>query len=137
MRPLPRLETSSFNSPMANLIFGTAPDPTREVMEAEAVERFRQMIELLSSREIFRLGPFIDAVLIPKLSGRNQLAVMKMIESRSPATIESMPTVRKAREHLRRASEVAQILAPAVLERVIAGVMAEAAGGGGKAAGAS
>jgi hypothetical protein len=119
-------QPASFASPLANIIFGSAPDPTREEMEFSAVERFRSVLGKATSTEIFRLAPYIDAVFVPMLSGRNLLAVMKLIELRAPAAIENMPTVRKHREHLRRSVEMAQMLSPAALERMIAAIRAEA-----------
>lgn len=118
-------QPASFASPLANIIFGSAPDPTREELESGAVERFSALVEKATSTEIFRIAPFIDAVLVPMLSGRNLLAIMKLIEKRAPAAIENMPTVRKHREHLRRSVELAQMLAPPALERMIRAIRAE------------
>lgn len=120
--------TVSFQSDLANVIFGTAADPTREVAEAEAVERFRAEIENATSTQLMKAGPYIDAVLIPRLSGRNRLAVAKLIEARAPAAIQNMPNLKRQREHLRMSAEIAQIVAPAALRQMIEALRAETTG---------
>jgi hypothetical protein len=111
--------TPSFQSDLANVIFGSAPDPTREPFELKAVLQLHKHFEGATSTQIFRLAPYVDAVLVPRLSGRNLLSVAKLLEVRAPASIETMPNLRKHREHLRKTMELGQILSPAALGRMI------------------
>lgn len=117
--------TVSFQSELANILFGSAADPTRERLEVSAVERFAGWISEATSRQVFKEGPFIDANLVRVLSGRNRLAVAKLIEARAPAAIENMPRLRKDREHLRKSAELAQILSPAALVQLMAALTAD------------
>lgn len=111
--------TPSFQSDLANVIFGSAPDPTREPFELSAVLQLHKHFERATSTQIFRLAPYVDAVLVPRLSGRNLLSVAKLLEVRAPASIETMPNLRRHREHLRKTMELGQILSPAALGRMI------------------
>jgi hypothetical protein len=114
----------AFRSPLANVIFGSAADPTRERFEAGCVERFTAALGQASSNAIFKQAPFLDAGLV-LLSGRNKLAVAKLIEARAPAAIENMPELRKDREHLRKAAELEQILSPTSIAQMIAALAAD------------
>lgn len=113
------MQTFSFQSDLANMLFDTPADPTRAQYEAELVERFQSVVSVASSRDIFRKAQMIDAYLLPKLSGRGMLVVAKLIELRAPAAIEVMPRLRSFRSHAVRAHELSQILSPAALSRVI------------------
>lgn len=113
------MQTFSFQSDLANMLFDTPPDPLRAQYEAELVERFNQVVSVASSRDLFRRAQMIDAYLLPKLSGRGVLAVAKQMELRAPAAIEVMPRLRVFRSHAVRAHELSQILSPAALTRVI------------------
>lgn len=115
----PLRPNTSFQSDLANVIFGSAPDPEREVAELQAVKRLNEALAAATSMQIFRLGPYVDAVLLPRLSGRNLLAVAKLFEVRAPASISNMPNLRKMRDHLRRSAELASILSPASLTQMI------------------
>lgn len=119
------VKSVSFQSGLANILFGSAADPTRERTEVESVERFRALVEQATSSQIFKVAPYVDAVLIPRLSGRNRLAVAKLIEVRAPAAIENMPHLRRQREHLRKSAELAQTLSPAALAQMIAALSAD------------
>jgi hypothetical protein len=116
---------ASFQSDLANVIFGAAPDPVREPDERAAVTQFAKLLESATSTQIFKQGPYIDAMLVPRLSGRNLLHVAKLIEARAPAAIENMPRLRKLREHLRKSAELAKILSPAALNQMIQALSAE------------
>ncbi|MEJ8837705.1 hypothetical protein [Ramlibacter sp. AN1133] len=116
----------SFQSELANVLFGSAADPTRERQEVELVQRFVDEVASATSLQIFKIAPYVDAMLVPHLSGRNRLAVAKLIETRSPAAIENMPNLRRQREHLRRSAEFAKILSPQALELMIAALQADA-----------
>lgn len=121
----------SFQSDLANILFGSAADPTRERSEVEYVERFSGLLTQATSSQIFKIGPYVDAMLIPRLSGRNRLAVAKLIEARAPAAIENMPNLRRDREHLRKSAELGQILSPASLAQMIAALAADLESRGG------
>ena len=83
-------EDVSFNSDLANVLFGTAADPEREPQEVGIVERMSRIFETATSSQIFRHAPFVDAVVFPRLSGRNLLAVAKLIERRySPGLVQN------------------------------------------------
>lgn len=109
----------SFRSELANTLFDTPPNPDRDAYEVALVDRFRAAVEGASSKEIFRSAHRIDSYLLPKLSGRNLLAVAKIIEMKAPAALDTMPRLRAHRAHAARAAELAQILSPNALERVI------------------
>lgn len=113
------MQTFSFQSDLANMLFDTPADPTRAQYEAQLVERFREAVSMASSRDLFRRAQMIDAYLLPKLSGHGVLAVAKLMELRAPAAIEVMPRLRAIRSHAARAHELSQILSPAALMRVI------------------
>jgi len=118
------VENFSFNSDLANMLFGTPPDPSREVFETELVERFEVAVRSMTPRELNRHATKVDAWLLPRLSGKNLLYVAKIMESRAPAALELMPRLRARKSHAMRAAELAQILSPVALERVISALRA-------------
>ncbi len=101
------------------MLFDTPPDPSRAVYEAQLLERFIAMVAVASSRDLFRRAQRIDAILLPRLSGRGVLAVAKQMELRAPAALEVMPRLRALQKHAVRAHELSQILSPTALNRVI------------------
>lgn len=113
-----RLKNTSFQSDLANVMFDTAPDPEREPHELAAVNRIFSLFETATSQQIFKHAPMVDRDLIPCLSGRNLLAVAKLIEARSPAAIDNMPHLSKRQKELLVVSELAQIFAPAALAQM-------------------
>jgi len=113
------VQSFSFQSDLANMLFDTPADPMRERFETDLVERFRALSEKMSNRQLFRHAPKIDGWLLPRLSGRNFLTVAKLVELRAPSAIENMPRLRAARAHAQRAAELSQILSPVALERVL------------------
>jgi hypothetical protein len=108
-----------FQSDLANMLFNTPADPSRDVFESDLVERFREAASVMQPKDISRHAAKIDNFLLPKLSGRNFLAVAKLIEMRQPSAIENMPRLSKQRKLGAQAAELAQILSPLALERVI------------------
>jgi hypothetical protein len=113
------VNTFSFQSDLANTLFDTPADPAREQFEVALVEEFLATVTVMTSRQIFQHAPEIDRTLLSRLSGRNFLAVAKVIEMRAPSAIETMRRLRKAREHAQQAAELAKILSPEALDRVI------------------
>lgn len=109
----------SFQSDLANMLFDTPAESSREVYETELVERFRATVQVMTSAELFRAAPKINGNLLPRLSGRNFLAVAKLMELRAPAALANMSRLRDAQRHAQRVSELAQILSPKALDRVI------------------
>jgi len=114
----------SFQSDLANMLFDTAANPDRDAFESSLVERFRQAASVMSSADLRRHAGRIDERLFPHLSGRNFLAVAKLIELRAPSAVENMPRLKEYRRHASRAAELAQILSPAALDRVIEALVA-------------
>lgn len=118
------MSTFTFQSDLANMLFDTPPNPDRDHFEADLVERFRGALSTMRSQDIVRHAARIDERLLPSLSGRNLLAVAKLIELRAPAAIALMPRLSDHRRHAMKAAELAQILSPVALGRVIAALNA-------------
>jgi hypothetical protein len=117
----------SFLSDLAAVLYDTPAEIERESQEVAIVKRLESMLETATSSQIFRHGPFIDAHLLPHLSGRNLLAVARLMELRAPAAIENMPRLREKRERLKRGWDLAQVLSPRALANMIAALELEAA----------
>jgi len=110
----------SFSSDLASVLFDTPAAQHREAMERQLVQGLTQILEQISPAKVMRNGPFIDAHIIPHLSGRNLLAAARLIEALAPATVENMPKLRQRREVLRRAHELVPVLSGRNVERLIA-----------------
>lgn len=113
----------SFQSELANVWYGTPASPEREPEEVAIVERLRSLLSTSGSKEIFGVAPLIDAMVMPVLSGRNALAVAKMIEVRAPMAIPSMPRLHAMQSELSRVAELDGILRG--LPRMIEALKAE------------
>lgn len=115
----------SFLSDLANVLYDTPPRMEREAEEVSVVKRLEAIFKKATSQQIFRNAPFIDAHLLPLLSGRNWLAVAKLIELSAPAAIENMPRLHRHRDHLRRSHELAQVLSSRSLSKMIEALRAD------------
>jgi hypothetical protein len=100
----------SFFSETANVLYSTAPDPVRHELENKVLAKVGAYIESMTSTQIFRHAPRIDGA-FKYLSGRNVLALARIIEQRAPAAMGNMPMLRLHRDHLRNSMETAQVLA--------------------------
>lgn len=118
LRPPPAL----FQSQLANVLFDAPAPPERAAEEAQIVEALLERIEKMPSALLFRKAPYIDALFIPVLSGRNRLAAAKAIEAKSPAAIQLMPNLSRDMQRLRQAAHLARILAPEALQRLVASI---------------
>jgi hypothetical protein len=110
---------ASFLSDLAQVLFDTPADQSREALEQKVVERTLQLLNRATPRQIVRVAAFIDYHLLPSLSGRNFLAVAKLLEVRAPAALEVMPKMRQKREVLKRAERLAGVLQADNIQRLI------------------
>ncbi len=101
---------TSFYSEIANVLYSTAPEPSRHAIEEKVLAVVTQALAGFTSVQIFRHGPRIDGA-FGFLSGRNFLQLARLIEERAPAAVENMPILRSHRDHLRNSIETAQVLA--------------------------
>jgi hypothetical protein len=100
----------SFFSETANVLYSTAPDPSRYELEKNVLMKVGGYIDSMTSTQIFRHAPRIDGA-FKYLSGRNVLALARLIEERAPAAMGNMPMLRLHRDHLSNSMETAQVLA--------------------------
>lgn len=114
--------SSSFSGALANILFATPADPDRDGDEQKVVARFEGWIKKANSKRVWAMALMIDETIIPLLSGKNLLYVARLIEDRAPGTIVQMRNLRHYKEHLERSAEMAEILSPAALDRLIAAV---------------
>lgn len=118
-----------FASPLAGVMFGTAPDPERAALEAKLLNRLCALLNTATSAQIHRHGPSLDLNCLRPLSGRNFLHVARLIEARSPAAIENMPLLRSRRQDLIKGAEIEQIFAPVALDLMSEALQMDAASG--------
>lgn len=109
----------SFSSDLANVMLGTPPEPQRAAFESMVVGRVAALLMHATSRQIYRIAPWIDERVLSLLSGRNLLHLAKIIEMRAPAAIENMPLLRAHQGRLRHGSEVSQIFSSRSLDLMI------------------
>lgn len=106
-------------SDLAQVLFDTPADQSREAMEQQVVERVTLLLNKATPGRIARHAAFIDFHLLPTLSGRNFLAVARLLEVLSPAALEMMPKMRQKREVLKRAERLAGVLQADNIQRLI------------------
>lgn len=110
---------TSFQSHLATVLFGTAPEPEHARLEALLLQRLENLLERATSKQILMHGPSIDSSFVKRLSGHNLLHVARIIESRAPAAIENMVFLQEKKRDLQKGSEMAKIFAPAALDLMI------------------
>lgn len=103
------MNSFSFSSEIANVLYSTAPSVERHSIELKVLAAVEGVVNGFTSVQVFRNGPRIDQA-FSHLSGRNFLQLARLIEERSPAAVENMPILRSHREHLRRSVETANVL---------------------------
>lgn len=108
----------SFHDPIANVLFDTPPPVERAKCEAEIVNRMRLALEEHDIRSLNSKAGWIDAYILPQLSGMNYLEVARLIESKSRALIPGIKSLRLALETIHCAKELGEILSPAALRRL-------------------
>lgn len=114
--------SAAFGAELAAVLLDTPADPDREVQELEVVGKFEGWINKVDRRKIWAMALYIDEMIVPVLSGKNLLHVAKLIEQRAATVIDSMPNLRRHKEHLQRAAELGEILSPLALSRLVAAV---------------
>lgn len=114
--------SAAFGAELAAVLLDTPADPDREVQEVEVVSKFETWIHKVDRRKIWAMALYIDETIVPVLSGKNLLHVAKLIEQRAATVIDSMPNLRRHKEHLQRAAELGEILSPMSLGRLVAAV---------------
>lgn len=125
MKPNPAAGSSysaSFSSPLANILFDTPADPDREPDEMRIVKRFEAWLAGASKKQLWHMAMYIDESIVELLSGKNRLYIARLIEDRAPAIITQMRRLRAHKEHLERTAEMAEILSPASLDKLITAV---------------
>lgn len=114
--------SAAFGAELAAVLFDTPADPDREVEEQGVVSKFDAWIQKADRKKIWAMALYIDEMIVPILSGKNLLHVARLLEQRAPTMIDSMPNLRKHKDHLQRAAELGEILSPRALDRLIAAV---------------
>lgn len=114
--------SAAFGAELAAILFDTPADPDREVQELEVVAKFEAWIHKADRRRIWAMALYIDEMIVPILSGKNLLHAAKLLEQRAPTVIDSMPNLRRHKDHLQRAAELGEILSPIALGRLMAAV---------------
>jgi hypothetical protein len=114
--------SAAFDAELAAVLFDTPADPDREVQEQAVVEKFDAWIQKADRKKIWAMALYTDEMIVPILSGKNLLHVARLLEQRAPTVIESMPNLKKHKDHLLRAAELGEILSPRALDRLIAAV---------------
>jgi hypothetical protein len=109
----------AFSAELASILFDTPANPQRDGREVEVVRKFEDWIRKTDRTRIWRMALMIDDEFVPVLSGKNLLHVAKLLEDRAPTIIDSMPNLRRHKEHLQRAAELAEILSPSALDKLI------------------
>lgn len=115
----------AFSAELASILFDTPANPAREAQEIEVVRKFEVWIRKTDRKRIWSMALLIDEQVVPLLSGKNLLHVAKLLEDRAPTVIESMTNLRRHKEHLQRAAELAEILSPSALDKLISALAAE------------
>lgn len=116
--------SAMFSADLANVLFNTPANPDREVEEIALVERFKAWIFEANRKSIWAMALYIDATLIPVLSGKNLLHVAQLLEDRAPTVIDNMPRLRQVKSHLQHTAELADVLSPMALDRLIEAIKA-------------
>lgn len=119
--------SAAFGAELAAVLFDTPADPDREAQEMAVVEKFDAWIQKADRKRIWAMALYIDEMIVPILSGKNLLHVARLLEQRAPTVIDSMPNLRKHKDHLQRSAELGEILSPRALDRLIAAVGASKA----------
>lgn len=119
--------SSAFSGDLANILYGTPADPDRDAQEVKIVQRMEQWIMTASKKKLWMAALYIDDEIVPLLSGKNLLQLARLIESRAEVVISQMRRLRTHREHLEVAAEMAEILSPKNMERLIAAFKAASA----------
>ncbi len=116
--------SASFSGQLANILYDTPADPDRDADEVMIVERLTNWVTSSgrTRKQIWVMSLYIDEQLIPLLSGKNLLQIAKLFEDRAPAMITQMRNLRAHKEHLERAAEMAEILSPDSLDRLLSAV---------------
>ncbi len=130
---MPDPRSIKFSSPLAGVIFGSAPPPELAALEQRLVEGVERLLANSTSMQIHRNAPSIDHDILRHLSGRNFLHVARLIEHRAPAAVENAPRLSQEKKGLVRSAEVERIFAPASLDLLIEALRMEEesiAGGG-------
>lgn len=116
--------STSFSEKLAAILFDTPANPDREAQEVEIVSKFEKWIMASDRKQIWAMSIYIDQSIIPLLSGKNLLHVAKLLEDRAPTVIANMTNLRKHQAHLQRTAELAEILSPKSMERLIKAIKA-------------
>ena len=116
--------SAMFSADLASVLFDTPANPDREVEEVALVEKFRSWILTANRKSIWAMSVYIDATLVPLLSGKNLLHVAQLLEDRAPTVIDNMKKLRGMRDHLQHTAELAAVLSPASLDRLIEAIKA-------------
>ena len=114
--------SASFTGALANVLFDTPANPDRDAEEQRVVVRLENFLSRASKKQIWIMALFIDETIIPLLSGRNLLLAARLIEDRAEAVITQMRNLRSHKEHLERTAEMAEILSPGALDKLILAV---------------
>lgn len=93
----------------------------------QVVSKFEGWIHRADRKRIWAMALYIDETIVPLLSGKNLLHVARLLEQRAPTVIDSMTNLKKHKDHLQRSAELAEILSPKSLERLIGALQASAA----------
>lgn len=104
------------------MLFDTPANPDRDAEEQRVVVRLENFLSRASKKQIWIMALFIDETIIPLLSGRNLLLAARLIEDRAEAVITQMRNLRSHKEHLERTAEMAEILSPGALDKLILAV---------------
>ncbi|HWS25828.1 MAG TPA: hypothetical protein VN259_04560 [Xanthomonadales bacterium] len=118
-------QSTNFSSPLAAVMFGSAPPAELAALEHQFVEGVEQLLANSTSMQIHRLAPSIDHDILRHLSGRNFLHVARLIERRAPAAIENAPRLHRERKELIKGAELERIFAPASLNLLIEALRAD------------
>lgn len=116
--------STSFSAELASILFDTPANPDRESQEIQVVAKFEAWIRRAERKRIWAMALYIDETVVPLLSGKNLLHVAKLLEDRAPTVIDSMTNLKKHKDHLQRSAELAEILSPRSLDKLIAAMKA-------------
>lgn len=89
-----------------------------------ALTRFEAWFRHVAREDFYLECAQLDEAVLRRLPKAIMLKIAKLIEGRFPDAVSRMPTLRAARDHLERASQLAKVFAPESL-KVLVDALAE------------
>jgi hypothetical protein len=110
-----------FSGQLASILFDTPPPLGRAGIEARAVERFAQWFCASDAVSDVRLAAALKRVngrVLPKLSGRGILQILRLVEERRPRLLPAIALAVAWQQRLDQARLYSDLLRPSALARL-------------------